>query len=525
MFLIFLDTAAWIGILAGAVVAAVGLSVLVFFLLGKNKKKTATREADGIIHDAKINGERIVRDAKHEAQQLIFDARQQAENDARSRRGEIAAEEQRLALRIQAIDNRDAALVEKENNLERKSESLDASIASYKKKQDDLDAKIEAILTELEKVAGMSTQEARDEIMARVESKMSMEIAQFIKNAEDEARDTAKAKAIDLLTLACQKFAQDVATERTVSVVAIPSDEMKGRIIGREGRNIKVLESELGVDLVIDDTPEVITVSCFDPIRREIARRTLEYLVRDGRIQPGRIEEVVAKVRKEVSESTQKYGEEACFKLGLPRINKELCSYIGRLHYRTSYGQNQLEHSMEVAYLTGVMAGELGLDVNLARRAGLLHDIGKSVDFEQEGSHVELGAGLAKKFGENDVVLNAIESHHGDKPARYVISHLVAAADTLSAARPGARSETMETYVKRIEALENLAKGFEGVDKAYAVQAGREIRVMVIPEKITDADAVLMAQQMREKIEKELTYPGQIKVSVIREYRAVETAK
>nr|MCR5078700.1 ribonuclease Y [Bacilli bacterium] len=303
------------------------------------------------------------------------------------------------------------------------------------------------------------------------------------------------------------------------------SDEMKGRIIGREGRNIKVLESELGVDLVIDDTPEVITVSCFDPIRREIARRTLESLVRDGRIQPGRIEEVVAKMRKEVAESTQKYGEEACFKLGLPRVNKELCSYIGRLHYRTSYGQNQLEHSMEVAYLAGVMAGELGLDVNLARRAGLLHDIGKSVDFEVEGSHVELGAQLAKKYGENDVVLNAIESHHGDKPARYVISHLVAAADTLSAARPGARSETMETYVKRIEALENLAKQFEGVDKAYAVQAGREIRVMVIPEKITDADAVLMAQQMRERIEKELTYPGQIKVSVIREYRAVETAK
>ena len=525
MLTIFLETGAWVGILAGSVVAGIALTILVFFLLGKSGKKKAGKEAESILHDAKIKADVIVKDARLEAKQALFEAKQEAENDARTRKNEIAIEEQKLNLRISAIDARDAALIEKENNLEKKSESLDSSIASYKKKQEELNEKIDAILVELEKVAGMSTQEAHDEIMARVESKMSMEIAQYIKNAEDEARDQVKAKAIDLLTLACQKYAQDVATERTVSVVALPSDEMKGRIIGREGRNIKVLESELGVDLVIDDTPEVITVSCFDPIRREIARRSLEYLVRDGRIQPGRIEEVVAKSRKEVAESTQKYGEDACFKLGLPRVNKELCNYIGRLHYRTSYGQNQLEHCMEVAYLTGIMAGELGLDVNLARRAGLLHDIGKSVDFELEGSHVELGAQIAKKYGEHEVVLNAIESHHGDKPAKFVISYLVAAADALSAARPGARSETMETYVKRIEALENLAKGFEGVEKAYAVQAGREIRVMVIPEKISDADAVLMAQQMKEKIEKELTYPGQIKVSVIREYRAVETAK
>ena len=300
---------------------------------------------------------------------------------------------------------------------------------------------------------------------------------------------------------------------------------MKGRIIGREGRNIRVLEQELGVDLVIDDTPEAIAVSCFDPIRREVARRSLEYLVKDGRIQPGRIEDVVAKCKKEVADSTLKYGEEACFKLGLPRINKELVSYIGRLHYRTSYGQNGLEHSMEVAYLTGIMAGELGLDVNLARRAGLLHDIGKSVDFELEGSHVELGAQLAKKYGENEVVVNSIESHHGDVPAKFVISYLVAAADTLSAARPGARSETLETYVKRIEQLETLAKGFDGVQQAYAMQSGREIRVIVMPEKISDSQSVLLAQELREKIEKEMTYPGQIKVSVIREYRAIETAK
>src|SRR5574344_1868464 len=434
-------------------------------------------------------------------------------------------EQSKLDARESAIDERDNALLKKENDLDAKSQTLTDKMAETDQKAKDLDAKIDSIIAELEKVSGMSTQEAHDEIMARVESKMSMEIAAYIKNAEDEAKETAESKAIDLLSLACQRYAQDVTTERTVSVVALPSDEMKGRIIGREGRNIHALETQLGVDLVVDDTPEVITVSCFDPIRREIARRTLEYLVKDGRIQPGRIEEVVAKCKKEVDESTQKYGEEAAFKLGLPKINRELLNYVGRLHYRTSYGQNALDHSMEVAYLTGIMAAELGLDQSLAKRAGLLHDIGKAVDFEQEGSHVELGSKLARKYGEPDVVINSIESHHGDVEAKYVISHLVAAADTLSAARPGARSETLETYIKRVEQLETIAKGFDGVAQAYALQAGREIRVMVIPDKVDDAAAVVMAQQLREKIENEMTYPGQIKVSVIREYRAVETSK
>ena len=507
------------------VFGVLALAVTVLFFLFRARDKKAKKGAEDILKEAKIKAEHLVKGAQLDAKQAAFEIRQQAENEARSRRAEVAAEEQKLSLRQDAFETRENALLEKERVLEDKKARLDDSIESYKKRSAELDEKIDDILKELEKVAGMSTAEAHDEIMARVESKMSMEIAAYIKNAEDEARETAQAKAIDLLSLACQRYAQDVTTERTVSVVALPSDEMKGRIIGREGRNIRVLEAELGVDLVIDDTPEAITVSCFDPIRREIARRSLEYLVKDGRIQPGRIEEVVAKCRKEVEESTIKYGEEACFKLGLPRINRELVSYVGRLHYRTSYGQNGLSHSMEVAYLTGIMAGELGLDVNLARRAGLLHDIGKSVDFELEGSHVQLGAQLAKKYGENDVVINSIESHHGDVEARYVIAHLVAAADALSAARPGARSETLETYVKRIEQLENIAKSFDGVSQAYAMQSGREVRVMVIPEKISDAEAVKMAQQMRERIEQEVTYPGQIKVSVIREYRAVETAK
>ncbi len=502
---------------------AIALAVLIF--VSKNKEKSANRNAEEILHDAKIKAEHLVKNAEIDAKQAAFEAKQKADNEIRVRKGELAAEEQKLDLREQAIDARDTALIQKENSLETKKDQLEHEIDVNKKKGEELDAKISDILIELQKVAGMSVKEAHDEIMARVESKMASEIAAYIKNKEDEAKAVVETKATNLLSIAVQKYAQDVATERTVSVVSLPSDEMKGRIIGREGRNIKVLEQQLGVDLVIDDTPEVITVSCFDPIRREIARRALEYLVKDGRIQPGRIEEVVAKCKREVAESTQKYGQEACYKLGLNNVNRELMSYIGRLHYRTSYGQNVLQHSMEVAYFAGIMAGELKLDVNLARRAGLLHDIGKAVDFEIEGKHTELGAQLAKKYGEGDVVINAIESHHGDVEAKYVISHLVAAGDTLSAARPGARSETVETYIKRIEQLETIGKSFDGVQQAYAMQAGREIRVMVIPEKITDSEAVVIAQQIKDKIEKEMTYPGEIKVSVIREYRAIETAK
>lgn len=517
----------WIYIVVGAFAFLLGGGVMMLFykLSSRHKTNQADREAKQLVKDAEIKAERITKNAQLDAKQAAFELKQQAQAEARQLKQEAQSQLAKLDARESAIDARDNALTAKETALDQKNELLSKKIEDNDRKSKELDAKIDSILAELEKVAGMSVKEAHDEIMARVESKMSMEIAQYIKNEEDKAHSEAEAKAKDLLSLACDKYAQDVVTERSVAVIALPNDDLKGRIIGREGRNIRVLEQTLGVDLVIDDTPEVITVSCFNPIRREIAKRTLEALVKDGRIQPGRIEELAEKFKNDVDNDCLRAGNDACNRLGIVHMNRELVSILGKLKYRTSYGQNVLDHSVEVGYLCGIMAAELGLDQNLARRAGLLHDIGKGVDYEQEGSHASLGAQLARKYNEPDVVVNSIESHHGDVAATSVIAHLVQAADTLSAARPGARSETLETYTKRITQLEDLANSFDGVEKAYAMQAGREIRVMVIPEKVSDADAVKMAQELREKIEQTMTYPGQIKVNIIREYRAMETAK
>lgn len=517
----------WVTIVLIVVALLIGFlaTFLIFKLVPSIKAKSADKKAEKILRDAEIKAEQIRKNAQLDGKQTVSELKQEAEKEIRERKQEYAQLENKLNQREQNIDRRDANLLNKENAIEEKNELLNRRLKECDKKENLLQSKIDSIISELEKVAQLSVKEAREEIFTRVESKMSMEIAAYIKNKEDEAKAEVDDKAKQMLSLAISKFSQEAVTERTVCTVSLPSDEMKGRIIGREGRNIRSLEQLLGVDLIIDDTPEVITVSCFNPIRREIARKTLDILIKDGRIQPGRIEEVTAKVQAEMDVSIKKAGEEAAFKLGLPKINKDLLMYVGRLKYRTSYGQNAYDHSMEVAYLAGIMAAELGLDQNLAKRAGLLHDIGKSVDFEQDGSHVELGARLAKKYGEPDVVVNAIESHHGDAPAKYIISNLVQAADTLSAARPGARSETMENYIKRIEQLETICKSYDGVYQCYAMQSGREVRVMVIPEKIDDLAAFKLARDIREKIETEMTYPGQIKVSVIREYRAIETAK
>lgn len=518
----------WYIVLIAAIAALVFgflITLVIVKFVPAFQAKSAERKAEKIIRDAEIKAEQIRKNAQLDGKQTIAEMKQEAEKDIRERKQEYAQLENKLNQREANIDKRDANLLNKENAIEEKNETLSRRLKECDKKEAVLQSKIDSIISELEKVAQLSVKEAREEIFARVESKMSMEIAAYIKNKEDEAKAEVDEKAKNILGLAISKFSQEAVTERTVCTVALPSDEMKGRIIGREGRNIRSLEQLLGVDLIIDDTPEVITISCFNPIRREIARRTLDILIRDGRIQPGRIEEVTAKVQAELDETIRKAGEEAAFKLGLPKISKDLLMYVGRLKYRTSYGQNAFDHSMEVAYLAGIMAAELGLDQNLAKRAGLLHDIGKAVDFEQEGSHVELGSRLAKKYNEPDVVVNAIESHHGDKEAKFIISNLIQAADTLSAARPGARSETLENYIKRIEQLESICKSYDGVYQCFAMQSGREVRVMVVPDKISDLEAFKLARDIRERIETEMTYPGQIKVSVIREYRAIETAK
>ncbi len=505
--------------------AGIAIGIACAILIPFFRYRSRMDKRNKALRDAEIKADHIIKNAQLDGKQAAYELKQEADKEIKEKKNDLAAQEQKLYQREQSIDRRDASLAAKEANIEERLEEVNRKSKEYDKKSASLQEKIDSIISELERVSNMSVQEAKDELFAQVESKTSKEMAAYIKAKEDEAKETADETAKELLGMAMTRWAQEVTTERTVSVVSLPNDEMKGRIIGREGRNIRTLEQLLGVDLIIDDTPEVITISCFDPIRREVARLTLEQLVKDGRIQPGRIEEIVEKCKKEVNESIEKAGEEAALKLGLPRINKELLNYVGRLKYRTSYGQNMLEHSVEVAYLAGIMAAELGLDQNLAKRAGLLHDIGKAADFEMEGSHVEIGAHLCRKYGEPEVVINAVESHHDDVEKKFVISCLVQAADTLSAARPGARSEILENYIKRIEKLEEICNEYDGVYQSYAMQSGREIRVMVIPEKVDDLAAAKMAREIKERIENEMTYPGTIKVSVIREYRAIETAK
>ena len=509
-----------IGLVLGVICGILFMRVKPIFGL-----KEAQKKVQKAVKEAETKAEQIVRSAQLDAKSLTYEMKAEADKEIKEKKAEVQNLENKILQREQSIDKRDIALQGKEEILDQKNEQLTKKSKELDKREQDLEVKFDAIIKELEKVSAMTQQEAKQVLFERVQEKIAGEIASYIKTKEEEAKDKVNETARNLLGLAVQKYSQEVACEKTISVVALPSDDLKGRIIGREGRNIRTLEQKIGVDLIIDDTPEVITVSCFDPIRRETARLALEYLIKDGRIQPGKIEEAVDKATQEVNESTKAAGEEAMFKLGINKINKDLVNIIGRLKYRTSYGQNVLQHSIQVAYLAGIMAAELGVDQYLARRAGLLHDLGKAVDFEMEGSHVDIGVRLAKKYGERPEVINAIASHHGDVPANNVISNLVAAADTLSAARPGARSESLENYIQRIEKLEQISKEFEGVSNAYAIQAGREIRVMVVPSVVDDIKSFKLARDIREKIENELTYPGQIKVTVIRETRATEIAK
>lgn len=507
------------------VLVGIFVGMIIIFVFNYIRGNKVAKQIEMLMEKSKKDADKIKRDylleAKEEAHKLKIDL----EKEMKEKKQEIKESEERLLNRENSIDRRDQTLQNREQMLEEKENNL---INKQKEIQNE-QVKVEEIkkqqIENLEKIAGFSKNQAREMVMKRVEDMMSLEIASYIKDAEAEAKLEGDKRAKALLISSMQKYAGDVASDQTVTVVNLPNDEMKGRIIGREGRNIRTIEAVTGVDLIIDDTPEAIVLSSFDPLRREIARVTIETLIKDGRIHPTRIEELYEKTSQDMKAKLLEYGEAALFELGLTKVDPELVELTGKLHFRTSYGQNALKHSIEVAQLAGILAAELGENIVLAKRAGLFHDIGKAIDHEVEGSHIELGSMIAKKYKENEIVVNAIESHHGDKEATNIISILVAIADTLSASRPGARNDSLENYIKRLQDLENIANVMPGVEKTFAVQAGRELRVIVKPEEVDDLKSHKIARDIKNQIEETMQYPGTIKVTVIRETRATEEAK
>lgn len=509
-------------IIIACVVAAAAAGVLVGIVYRKKVAEatigSAQQEATRIVNDAVSKAESKKKEAILEAKDEIHRQRTELEKELRERRSEVQRQERRLAQKEESLDR-------KTENIEKKDEQLTNKLKSAEKKAEEIEVVKRSQIEMLEKISGFNKEQAKDYLLKTLESDLVHEKAVKIMEYEQKTKDEADEKAREIIATAIQRCAADHSADATVSVVALPNDEMKGRIIGREGRNIRTLETITGVDLIIDDTPEAITVSCFDPVRREIARLTLEKLIADGRIHPTRIEELYEKSKREVEHTIKQTGERAAIDAGVNGIHPELIKQLGKLKYRTSYGQNVLNHSLEVSYIAGLMASELGADVKTAKRAGLLHDIGKALDHEMEGSHIELGVEYARKYKENDNVVHAIEAHHGDVEARTIVACLVQAADAISAARPGARRENLQNYIKRLEKLEEITNSFPCVDKSYAIQAGREVRIMVKPEAVSDDQMVLVARDIVKKIEDELEYPGQIKVNVIRENRVIDVAK
>ena len=513
-----METGLAIALIAAALVLGAAVGFLIRRLIAERKIGSAEAEAKHILESAKQQAEAVKKEKLLEAKEEILQRRNESEAELKERRAEVTRLERRVAQKEENLDQKSEAL-------ERKNEKLDQKL----QENDAVRAEIEETLAQhkrvLEDLAGLTAEEAKEELIERVEAEAKHELAQRLDELDAQFKDEAETKARNILSLAIQRCATDHVAEATISVVQIPSEDMKGRIIGREGRNIQKLETLTGVELIIDDTPEAITLSGFDPVRREVARLTLERLIADGRIHPARIEETVEKCRREVDAVVKQAGERATYEVGIPNLHPELVKLLGRLRYRTSYGQNVLKHSIEVAFLAGIMAEELGVDAAAAKRAGLLHDIGKAFPHDVEGTHVELGVGVARKYKESREVVHAIEAHHNDVEPQTVIAILVQAADAISASRPGARREDLENYIKRLEKLEEIAKGFEGVEKAFAIQAGRELRVMVKPEDVTDEGMKFIAREMAKKIQDEMKYPGQIKVNLIRESRAVDYAK
>ncbi len=513
--------------LFSVLLVAVGLLVgfIIAFVFNNLKVSKATKMAESLIDQAKKEIDKLKRDAAIEQKEEAHKLKMDLDKEIREKKEELKQSEQRLLQREASIDKRDELYQKREATLDEREEKLSERQIEIQNEK----SKVEEIKREqldlLEKISGFGKEKAREMVMNQVRESMTREIAEYVREAENEARLTADRKAHELIVSSMQKYAADVASDQTVTVVDLPSDEMKGRIIGREGRNIRTIEAITGVDLIIDDTPEAVVLSSFDPLRREIARVTLETLIKDGRIHPTRIEELYDKVCKDMKQKIMEYGQKATFELGLTKFEPALIEIIGKLHFRTSYGQNALQHSIEVAQLSGILAGELGENVALAKRAGLLHDIGKAIDHEIEGSHVDIGIDIAKKYNEDPVVINAIASHHGDTNATSVIASIVAIADALSASRPGARNDSLENYIQRLAQLEEVGNNIEGVEKTYAVQAGRELRVIVKPEEVDDLGAHQIAREVKEKIEANMKYPGTIKITVVRETRAQEEAK